>query len=316
MSTAELLGVTTCPTCQKRFRVPKKYESFIGKEIQCPKCKRPFVIELEKPAPIEQAAMATAAEKNGQEETAAKTTGIDTTKKKKRTKAEIRKAAYKKIKKEFGPYMRQLEAISECESNSEEKIRVWCIGVLKGALGYQDEDLDFELSAGKGKIDIAVKHENKVILAIECKKPGTLPSVARKAALTYAAVRSADWAAVTNGQIWELHRVIPVDGENPRSVELFNISLLDDDGLSQYDVERMYLLTKKALLRGETEKEFHRAQCFDKNRVFAAMLSDRVIAALRRSLTTSYKKEYKESVKLSDDDVFEELKDLIRPEEL
>jgi hypothetical protein len=212
--------------------------------------------------------------------------------------------------------MKLLEAISDCESNSEEKVRVWCIGVLKSALGYKDEDLDFELSAGKGKIDIAVKHDDKVIMAIECKKPGTLPAVARKAALSYATVRSADWAAVTNGQMWELHRVIPVDGENPCSVELFNISLLDDDGLSQYDVERMYLLTKRALLRGETEKEFHRARCFDKNRVTSAMFSDRVISALRRSLGELYKKDFKEHVKLSDDEVFEELKELIRPEEL
>ena len=58
MTTEELLGVTTCPTCQKRFRVRKKYASFVGKEIQCPKCKRPFVIHIEMPAPIEQAAMA------------------------------------------------------------------------------------------------------------------------------------------------------------------------------------------------------------------------------------------------------------------
>jgi hypothetical protein len=46
------------------------------------------------------------------------------------------------------------------------------------------------------------------------------------------------------------------------------------------------------------------------------MFSDRVISALRRSLGELYKKDFKEHVKLSDDEVFEELKELIRPEEL
>jgi hypothetical protein len=318
METEVLLGVTTCPTCQKRFRVSKKYESFIGKSIQCPKCKRPFVIKLESPAPIEQAAMATSsvAETNGEAPAEAPPEAAGTPKRKKRTKAEIRKAIYKKIKKEFGPFLKQLEAIAECENYSEEKVRVWCIGVLQNVLGYDDSDLDFELSAGNKKIDIAIKHEDSVVLIIECKRKTSLQETARKQAIDYAMTRSADWAVVTNGRTWELHRVIPVKGQNPRTVEVFNIALLDDDGLSNYDVERMYLLTKRALLRRETEKEFHRAQYFDKNNIFDAMLSDRVTRAIRRALTLDYKKKHKVHVGPTVEEVRDELKELIRPEEL
>ena len=78
----------------------------------------------------------------------------------------------------------------------------------------------------------------------------------------------------------------------------------------------MYLLTKKALLRGETETEFHLAQCFDKNRLVSALFTDRSIAAIRRSLVDSYKKEFKQRMKITDDDVYEELKSLVRPDEL
>ena len=313
----ELLGVTTCPTCQKRFRVSKKHESFIGKEIKCPKCKRPFVIQLEQPAPIEQAAMANTAGGTSDQIASASQVGEKQAQRpRRRTKAQIRKGAYKRIRKEVGAFMKQLETISGCDASSEEKVKMWCKDVLITALGYKNDDLDFELSAGKGRIDIAIKHNEDVIMAIECKKPGTLPAIALKAAVTYAAVRSANWAAVTNGQIWALHRVIPVNGQNPRSVELFNISLLDDDGLSTYDVERMYLLTKCALLRGETEKEFHRKQCLENRRLFDAMISDRAIKSIRRSLVLDYKKEFKHHVALTVDDVEDALKELIRPEEL
>jgi hypothetical protein len=153
-------------------------------------------------------------------------------------------------------------------------------------------------------------------LIIECKKHNALPKKAREQAVTYAINKGADWAVVTNGQTWELHRVIPVVGQDPLVVEVFNTALLDDDGLSQYDVERMYLLTKRALLRGETEKEFHRAQCLSNRRLFSAMLSDRAIKSIRRSLYLTYKKEFQQHVKLTDEEVHEALKELIRPDEL
>lgn len=316
--TDALLGVTTCPTCKNRFRVPKKYESFVGKEIKCPKCKRPFVIKLETAAPIELAAISATSSQTGDSSSpnALAVDGQATAKPKRRTKAQVRKAAYKRIKKEFGAFLKQLETITACDSSPEERIRIWCRDVLVTALGYTVEDLDFEVSAGKGKIDIAIKHEGNVVLVIECKKPGTLPPVARKAAISYAATRSANWAAVTNGQIWELHRVIPVTGQDPQGIEIFNISLLDDDGLSTYDVERMYLLTKRALVKGETEKEFHRARCLSDERLLEALLSDKAVTAIRRTLHLSYKKAHKESVKLTNDEVYDALKALIRPDDL
>jgi len=318
MITNEILGVTTCPTCRKRFRVAKKYESFIGKPINCPKCNRPFEIQLESLAPIEHAAMASAGtDRSSIDGTVSPSTAvIEKPKRKAKSRAEIRKTTYKQIKKEFGPYLKQLEAISACDATSEEKIRVWCCGVLQNALGYKADDLDFEVSAGKGKIDIVIKHDDKILLVIECKKPGPLPAIGRKAALGYAAQVSADWAVVTNGQTWELHRVVPISGENVSSVLLFNVALLDDDGLSQYDIERLYLLSKRAILRGETEKEFHRARALEGKRLYDAMLSDRVLKSLRRSLGESYRKRFKQGVRLTVDDVYDALKELIRPDEL
>ena len=212
--------------------------------------------------------------------------------------------------------MKQLQAMAECDSLSEERIRLWCVDVLRTALGYKDADLDYELSAANKKIDIAVKHNDDVIMIIECKKRDRLTESDRQQALNYAMSRSAEWAVVTNGRSWELLRVIPVKGQNPQAVTVFNISLLDEDGLSNYDVERMYLLTKKALLRGETETEFHLAQCFDKSRLVIAMLTERAISAIRRSLTEAYKKEFKQRLKITNKDVLEELSELIRPDDL
>lgn len=310
METDEILGVATCTTCLKRFRISKKYERFIGKTIACPKCSRPFVIQLEAISPIEQAAIESSPQSsNGSN--AGPSIG-----RKRRTKEEVRKAEYKKIRKGFGPSMKQLQAMSESNSLSEERVRLWCVDVLRTALGYTDADLDYEVSATNKKIDIAVKHDDGVIMVIECKKRPALKEADRQQALNYAMSRSAAWAVVTNGRIWELLRVIPVKGQNPEYIKVFTAALLDEDGLSAYDVERMYLLTKKALLRGETESEFHSARCFDKNRLVSAMFTDRAISAIRRSLMDAYYKSFKQRLKISHEDVYEELRSLVRPDEL
>ena len=334
----EVLGVSTCPTCKKRFRILRKHASFVGKQIQCPKCHRPFVVEVQAPSPIEQAAIANAAAAdsqtahttaqtavaeaeaaatNGSAATAVPETSTTKAKRRVRTKAQIRKAHYKHIREEFRPFLRRLKAIAGADGSSEEEVRRWCVDVLRTVLGYDDADLDTEMSAIGQKIDIAIKHDGKVILIVECKNVRhKLPNSARDQAVVYAANKSADWAVVTNGQGWGLYRVIPVKGHDPRVVEVFNISLLDDDGLSDWDVERMYLLTKRSILRGETEKEFHLVQCLDNQRMLLALSSKRVIRSTRRALMQSYKKEPGEIVVLTAEEVREQLRELTRPSEL
>jgi hypothetical protein len=163
-------------------------------------------------------------------------------KRKVRTKAQIRKAQYKQIRDEFRPFLRRVKAIAGAEGSSEGEVRRWCIDVLRTVLGYEDGDLDTEMAALGQRIDIAIKHDGKVIAIVECKNVRhKLPQSARDQAVMYAANKSADWAVLMNGQDWGLYRVIPVKGHDPRVVEVFSISLLDDDGLSDWDVERMYL---------------------------------------------------------------------------
>ncbi len=40
-----------CPHCKKVYKVPSEY---IGKEIKCPSCKQPVIIEYKAPEPVSQ----------------------------------------------------------------------------------------------------------------------------------------------------------------------------------------------------------------------------------------------------------------------
>lgn len=318
----EFIGVATCGHCQKRYRILQKQSRIVGKEIQCPKCHRNFVVTLQAPTPLEQASVQQAVDKTQPEKTAttSKTDTNDATVAKARQrkkKAEIRSGYYEQIKRSFPIYFQRLKAMLEASGSSEEQVRVWCIDVLRNVLGYEDADIDTELTALGQRIDIAIKHNGKVLVVIECKNiRNKLPNSTRDQAANYAASKSADWAVVTNGSVWKLYRIIPVKGHDPQIVEVFDIALFDEDGLSEYDIQCFYLLTKRALTKSDSESMFHLREAMTDQRMLAAINDPKVIRMMAKLLAATYRKEQNIIVKLDSEDVCERLQELIRPADL
>src|SRR6218665_149318 len=59
----QALGVAVCVNCQKRYRIYKKHEAMVGKSVKCPACHQPFVVKLDVPSQLEQAAIENADKK-------------------------------------------------------------------------------------------------------------------------------------------------------------------------------------------------------------------------------------------------------------
>ena len=186
--------------------------------------------------------------------------------------------------------------------------------VLRSALGYDDEDLDTECKVMGGRVDIAVKLNGSILLIIECKNiRSRLRNSVREQAGVYATTLSAPWAVVTNGDLWKLYRVTPQKGDSPRLDLVFDVALLDDDGVSDADAEHLYLLSKRALKSGDTEKQYHAVRCTSPAQVYDAIFSERVLGAIRVELTQFYRNETEQRVKLSDGDIEEAVEDLLTP---
>jgi len=299
----ETFGVTTCDYCRARFRVQPKHAQLEGKPVRCPKCHRPFILKIERPTSIEEAAV-----QNSQR---------DAKSKQRRTKAQIRNEHLKGIRKSIRPFHARLSEIIAQESSSEEEVRRWCIDVLKAALGYEDANIDTELRALNQRIDIALKQDDKVFMIIECKNARSkLPNNVRDQAVMYAVNKSADWAVATNGAVWKLYRVFPQKGCDPRVVQVFDIALLDEDGVSEHDIECLYLLTERALFSGDTEAKFHRMECLSKRNLLNALTSERVLKAMRRQLMESYKSECDQNVRISEEIIEDRVRGLFLPEDL
>jgi hypothetical protein len=279
----------------------EKHASLIGKAVRCPKCHTKFVLQLEPASVSDEVAINAEAEEEQKP-------------RKRRSRDEIRQQHIDAAFEGFRALHSRLVAISEDSKSSEEQIRVWCMDVLRTALGYDDCHLDTEVRMLGGRIDIAIKRDDIVLMVIECKNiRARLNHHVRDQAGAYAATLSAPWAVVTNGDIWKLYRVTPDPGKSPRLDIVFDVSLLDKDGVSYEDAEHLYLLSCRALTSGDTDGEYHQVRCTCAARTYDALFSEKVLAAVRLQLSQSYKSEQGVGVKVSEEDAAEALHDLLTP---
>jgi predicted Zn finger-like uncharacterized protein len=299
----KVIGITTCEHCNSRFRLRERHARMDGKPARCPKCHQVFTLRIQRPSMVEQAAIEASEEQEK--------------KRVRRTKAEIRQEHLERIKDSFRAFHPRLARIAEDERSSEEEVRRWCVEVLRDALGHEDGTINTELRCLNKRVDIALVRDDRVFMVVECKNiRSRLPKSAIDQAVAYAVNRTADWAVVTNGQQWRLYRVVPVPGRDPRVTQIFDVALLDADGMSNRDAEMLYLLTARAIFSGDSERFFHRIGCTSDRRLIAAMSSDRVIRAVRIELLESYRDNVGERVALEDAHVEERIRELFLPSDL
>lgn len=296
----DFLGVATCEHCGVRIKLLKKHEHFVGQTVRCPKCRELFRLALEAPTAIEEAAMKAESDSAQAQETKTR---------KRRTQAEIRDTVIRDIRDGFRKMHPRLVEIERQANGSEEEVRRWVLDALRFALGYTDQQISTEMRVLGNRVDIALQNDGKTVCVIECKNiRRNLTRAVRHQVAAYAATLSADWAVVTNGQIWQLMRIMPIAGCDPQIVAGVEVALLDEDGVSDEDAEQLYMMSARAIFGKDTEKWFHELACTSTQRLMNAVLSDRVISALRVELMESYKQECQQAVRLNDDTV----RDLIR----
>lgn len=311
--TSQCIGVTACDECGSRFKLTEKHRKLINKPARCPKCKSMFQVTLVDPTPLEQAGL-----DGSDSEESSQSSESSASKKRRRTKSEIRQESIDSICQGFRQMHPRLASIAEAKKSSEEQVRIWVIDALADVLGYnRDGEIDTEVRALGQRVDIVLKQGDHIFLVIECKNiRSKLGSKVRDQVAAYATSLSSKWAVITNGQIWKLYQVIPQKGREPKVIEIFDIALLDEDGVSESDAEYLYLLTSKAVFGGDLERKRHFVSCTSKKRILQALTSERVTKALRLELTASYEQENEQRVNLADEDTREVLEEMLGLTEL
>jgi hypothetical protein len=131
--------------------------------------------------------------------------------------------------------------------------------------------------------DLAVKLDGTMKIILEVKAVGTdFKAMHLKQAVDYAANQGVDWVVLTNGMIWQIYRVIfakPIDQE---LVHEFN--LLELSPRSEQDLEGLFLLSKEGLQKSALDEHYARQQATNRFLLGALLLSDPILAVLRREL--------------------------------
>ncbi len=221
-----------------------------------------------------------------------------------------KKSRIGKINKEFTEQIGKIAQQIAKGRRNEEETRRWCVDLLRSALGYKDADLETEASALGQRIDIAVKHEGRIIMVIECKAATVdLTDKAVVQAANYASSVGADWVCVTNGHNWMLFKVTTLPGSEPDIAMIFDVGILDDDGLSKTDAQMLYLLTKTSLLSGETMQAFHNESCMSFDSLREAFADPAIAKAVCEKIKTLYKAKHRAQPDITPERVTEFLVD-------
>lgn len=174
---------------------------------------------------------------------------------------------------------------------NESDTRTLVLETLTSALGY---DKFFEITGEfeiKGRYaDFAIKLDNKVKYFVEVKAIGSKLSEKDLFQIqSYSASHNLNWMVLTNGRIWKCYHLSP--SSPPQVSEVFEVDLID--GNLGDVTEKLYLVSKEAMWRDALSDYWQVAQASSPISVAQCLLSDRVIAEIRRELyrTTKQKLE-------------------------
>lgn len=297
------MRITECPECHTRYRVREEMVSvYAGKHITCKRCRARFKIEFESPTVAE-------------EESAKQKASMRT----RRTKAEIRDEHVTTVRDGFRQLHARLAAIDDTPNSSEEEVRRWILDVLRTTLGFDDSEIVTEARVHDRKADIIIQPDPQAppcfVYEIKNIRRALNQRVIDQAA-SYAAGLNAPYAVVTNGAVWRLLKTHVATNGSTSMIEVFDVALLDDDGVSDDDAEALYLLSKRAVTISDTEKYAHAMAALQPSRVFDGLRDEAVIKKLRTILERRYQDSTEVKVSLDDDLVLDQLDQLLSADTL
>lgn len=131
--------------------------------------------------------------------------------------------------------------------------------------------------------DLAIKLDGKVAVLIEAKAIGSeLKDAHVKQAIDYASNQGVDWVVLTNAVHWRIYRVIfgkPIDQELVCEFDLLSLNPKDE-----MHRQLLFLLTKEGWTKSAVVEFPEQKQALSRFFVGATLLSEPVLAVLRREL--------------------------------
>jgi hypothetical protein len=199
----------------------------------------------------------------------------------------ISKRFLERAKPALRRYQKAFESARSRDVN-ESDTRVIINDFLAEVLGFDKySDLTTEFAVKGTYCDLAIKVKGKPKFLIECKSAGTnLKDNHLRQATDYAANDGLEWVLLTNGSEWHAHRI---RFEQPiRADQVFIVNLLDPAIRPAQVLELLYLISKEGTAATAIDEYWEQKEATSRYVVAQLLLSDHMLAALRRQLRRMY----------------------------
>jgi predicted type IV restriction endonuclease len=156
--------------------------------------------------------------------------------------------------------------------------------VLADVFGYDKyAELTSEQQIKGTFCDLAIKIDGKIRFLIEVKSAGLeLKQNHLTQAINYGANQGIEWVVLTNSVEWQIYRIVfgqPITHEEVTSFSLANMNANKDE-----DLNTLYLLAREGITSGAIASFHQRAQLLSRFTIAQTILTDPVIATIRREL--------------------------------
>jgi hypothetical protein len=195
----------------------------------------------------------------------------------------IAKIVSSRLVKEIPKFQKILDKAKSRDVNESDTVTI-IADVLSSVFGFDKyAEITSEQAIRGTYCDLAIKIDNKVKYLIEVKAVGIdLKGDHLRQASNYGANSGIQWIILTNGIIWEIHRMKfsqPIDHE---LVCKFDFSSLNPKKLE--DQEKIYLLCKEGTASEAIEEYHDRAQMVNRFMISAISLTQPVLGTIRKEL--------------------------------
>jgi predicted type IV restriction endonuclease len=227
----------------------------------------------------------------------------------------IPKTVEKRIRDGIKKYKNVLKAAKDKDINEADTVTI-VIGMLADICGY-DRFLDITKEYAVKNIfcDIAIKLEEKIIFLIEVKAIG----IAQKnhhldQAITYAAKSGTDWIILTNGDQWQVHKVI--FGKPVQTEMVFDFSFLESDKIATL-IDYFFLLGKEGVKKSPPLiQSYHEERQITSRYTIAQIIQKEPFISLIKKQLKSFAKSKGIAINVSDEDILDTLKTQILKREV
>lgn len=202
-----------------------------------------------------------------------------------------------RMKQHLRRYVKILESAHSRDVN-ESDTAVIVSDMLTDLLGYDKyRDVTTEFAIRGTFCDLAIKNGNRVQYLIEVKSIGTdLRENHLRQAIDYGAREGVEWVVLTNGAIWQAHRI---RFEQPIAHDMvFTLDLLDPETKPAEVAAVLYLISKEAGSCSEIDLYWKRKEATSRYVIAQLLLQPPVLAVVRRQLRALFT-----GLKVSEEDV-------------